>query len=102
MKKSLFIAFLLALVVFSTTPRVEAQTLDTPATTAQVAALRDTLITLLTQIIAQLQAQIATLIAEQANQTMQLGAVQTQVDAVVEQTKPMVITPIAPQAPSVS
>ena len=48
---------------------VKAQTVDTPATTAQVDEVKSTLIALLTQLIAELQAQINTLIAQQASTT---------------------------------
>ena len=88
--KAIFLAILLALTVsFSVTPRAEAQTFSAEQQ-ATLDQLNQTLITLLTELIAQLQAQITTLIAEQTNQATQLGAVQTQVDTVVEQTKPVV------------
>ena len=94
--KAIFLAILLALTVsFSVTPRAEAQTFSTEQH-ATLDQLNQTLITLLTELIAQLQAQITTLIAEQTNQATQLGAVQTQVDTVVEQTKPVVVVPTPP------
>ena len=95
---TLFLATFLAF-----TPNlVKAQVIDTPATSAQVDALQATLIKLLTELIAQLQAQITELLAQQATQAVQLGAVQSQVNTVVSQTAPVVVatpipTPINPQ-----
>lgn len=88
-RKSLFLAIFLSLTFFLSGSPARAQ-VDTPATTAQVDALQQTLITLLTQLIAQLQAQITELIAEQAKQSTQLGVVQSKVESVVTQTVPVV------------
>ena len=90
---TLFLATFLAF-----TPNlVKAQVIDTPATSAQVDALQATLIQLLTQLIAQLQAQITELLAQQATQATQLGAVSTKVEAIQTQTAPApVVVPVTP------
>ena len=94
MKNIVILSLLLAFSVpFSP---VKAQVSE-PATSAQVEEMKNALITLLTQLIAQLQDQITILLAQQATQATQLGAVQTKVDAVVSQTAPIpVITPPVP------
>lgn len=88
-KKALFLAVFLAF-SFTFTPNLVRAQASEPATSAQVDALQQTLITLLTQLIAQLQAQITELLAQQSAQATQLGAVQTQVNQVVENTAPVV------------
>lgn len=84
-KKALFVAIFLVLATFSGGNLARAQVAE-PATTAQVDALRETLISLLTQMIAQLQAQIAELISKQAETNQVLGSVQNQVNEVVKTT----------------
>ena len=96
--KTLFLALFLALLAFPNSP-VRAQVASEPVSQAQIQELQNTLVTLLTQLIAQLQAQITELIAQQAVQTTQLGAVEAKVETVVSQTAPVVVAP--PPAPTV-
>lgn len=100
-KKTLFVATFLAITLFPTIPTY-AQT--TPATTQDVADLEATIRQLLLQLIAQLQQQLTDLIASQVQTNQVLGAVQTQVNAVVQNTaptpKPVTIpTPVVPVKP---
>ena len=96
MKKPIFLAILFVLLATPSAP-IRAQVIDTPATSAQVEELKNTLISLLTQLIAQLQAQITEILAQQATQATQLGAVSAKVDSVVTQTAPVIVaTPVAP------
>lgn len=79
-KKALFVAIFLALATFSGAPRVEAQVASTTAD-IQIEELKNTLIALLTQMIADLQAQIAELVSQQTVTQTTLGAIQTQVES---------------------
>lgn len=76
-------------IFFVLTPSVSRAQVSEPATTAQVEEMKTALITLLTQLIAQLQSQITELLTQQATQQNQLGAVQTQVATIVENTRPV-------------
>lgn len=104
-KKLLFVAIFCAF-LFTGGSIAKAQTVDTPATSAQVQAIMDAIealqlqikIQLLMEQIASLTAQINQIIATQATQSTQLGAVATQVNTVVSQTAPVIQTP-APVAP---
>lgn len=94
-------------VFFTLTPNfARAQVVDTPATTAQVEALQQTLIALLTQLIAQLQSQITEILAQQTAQSTQLGVVEQKVDKVVQSApaQPVVVAPpsVAPQITRIS
>ena len=73
MKNTLFLAIFLGLLAFPTLNRAEAQVVEAPATSSQIDALQATLIQLLTDLIAQLQAQIAEILAEQAKTQVQVG-----------------------------
>ena len=96
-KKALFIAILLAVTLSPNTGVLRAQVASEPATQAQIQELHNTLVALLTQLIQQLQDQITILLAQQATQATQLGAVSTKVEAIQTQTAPTpVITPAVP------
>ena len=92
--KIIIFSLLLVFAVFPVTPKVEAQTfsIEQQATLDQ---LNQTLISLLTQLIAQLQAQITELIAQQADQATQLGSV-TQKGNTVQSPPNYFITPYSP------
>lgn len=81
-RKALFIAIFLVLATFSGGQIARAQTVDTPATQAQIQQLQTTLVTLLTQLIAQLQQQIADLLTQQS-------ATAQKVDTIVQNTTPV-------------
>lgn len=92
----LFLATLILPVGASIARAQEVDVGSPTATSAQVDALQKTLIDLLTSLIAQLQAQIADILAKQADQQTQLGAVQDQFSTVVQNTAQTVVTtPVA-------
>lgn len=97
MRKPIFIAIFLATLAFPVVPQVtHAQT----ATTQDVADLEATIRALLLQLIAQLQSQLNDLIASQAQTKQAVTAVQTQVNAVVQNTTPIVGAVVPTPAPS--
>lgn len=69
-------------------PSLTMAQVSAPATTEQVDTLKSTLITLLTQLIAQLQEQINTILAAQAKTDTNVAAVAAKVDTVVQNTTP--------------
>lgn len=105
-KKSLFLTILLALAVSPTLASAQVVQADlTPQAHAALVAdiekkINDLMVQILLARIDELKVQIQTLLANQATQATQLGAVESKVNTVVTQTAPVMI-PI-PVAPTVS
>lgn len=102
-KKTLILSLILA---FTFSPVASAQVIQadlTPESRAAIVSdiekkINDLMIQILLAKIAELQAQIAEILAKQATQTTQLGVVEQKVDSVVTQTKP--VTKPTPPAPT--
>lgn len=83
-KKTLILGLLLATLALPTGGKMaRAQVVTATDTSVQIEDLKSTLITLLTQLIAQLQAQISTILAQQNHQ-------QTQIDTIVQNVAPVI------------
>ncbi len=87
--RTAILSLFLAVSLLSTPYIAQAQVVETPATSSQIEALQQTLVALLTQLIAQLQSQINDLLAQQASQATQLGAVSSAVNTIQTQTAPV-------------